>query len=78
MYKNYQLSKGNEVDIFGLSSINLNNEQVKDMLTNIPIWVKTSKIPVLEIADTSNERGFWSLWEVSINESDQNRKIFPL
>ncbi|MEG3067140.1 MAG: C-terminal helicase domain-containing protein [Syntrophaceticus schinkii] len=54
MYKNYQLSKGNEVDIFGLSSINLNNEQVKDMLTNIPIWVKTSKIPVLEIADTSN------------------------
>ncbi len=77
MYKNYQLSKGNEVDIFGLSSINLNNEQVKDMLTNIPIWVKTSKIPVLEIADTSNERGFWSLWEVSINESDQNRKIFP-
>ena len=77
MYKNYQLSKGNEVDIYALSSINLNSEQVKDMLNSVPVWVKTSKIPVLEIADTSNEKGFWSLWEVSINESYQNRMIFP-
>ncbi|NSW92058.1 MAG: DEAD/DEAH box helicase family protein [Firmicutes bacterium] len=78
MYINYQLSKGNEVNVFELSSIDLNNERVKDMLRSVPVWVKTSKIPVLEIPGCSNEKGYWSLWEISINESSNNRQIFPL
>lgn len=78
MYTSYQLSKGKDVNLVELAMIDLNNQQIKSMLKNMPIWVKSHKVPVVELAEVSNEKGYWSLWEVSINESDTNKQIFPL
>ncbi|MBA1336321.1 MAG: Helicase, SNF2/RAD54 family [Firmicutes bacterium] len=78
MYSSFQLSQGKEVNMIELAMIDLNNQQVKSMLKNIPVWVKGHKVPALELAEVSNEKGYWSLWEVSINDSDTNKQIFPL
>lgn len=78
MYINYRLLEGNQVNLLETSFIDLNNEQVKDMLKNVPAWVKTIKVPVVEIPESSNEKGYWSLWEVGINEDSSSRQVFPL
>ena len=78
MYINYQFSKGYEANLIQDSFIDLNNEQVKKMLSEMPISVKVNRIPVLNVEGVNNERGYWSLWEVNINGSSKNRRIFPL
>lgn len=78
MYTSYQQAQGKEVDLIELALIDLNNQLVKSMLKNMPVWLKGHKVPALELAEVSNEKGYWSLWEVNINESDTDKQIFPL
>lgn len=78
MYSNYEAAQGNDVDLIQLSRIDLNNQQVIQMLKNMPVWAKGHKVPVLETTDVSNEKGYWSLWEVSINDKDTAKQIFPV
>ncbi len=78
MYSNFQLSQGKEVNLIELAMIDLNNQLVKGMLKNMPVWARGHKVPALELAGVSNEKGYWSLWDVSINDSDLNKQIFPL
>lgn len=77
MYINYQLSKDNPVDLPHRMVINLNNQEVKDILKTNKYWLESEKIPIMEVSGLNNERGFWSLWEVSIGKEDRIG-IFPM
>jgi len=56
----------------------LEDEFTKKMLEKIPYYVTNKKIPCISINKNKGERGYWSLWEVSLNNTEKNREIFPL
>ena len=81
MYINKMAAEGVEISIDMLDEnlISLNNEEIKNMIKNLPVYIKSSKIPILYLKDVSNEEGYWSLWEISINgDSEKFKHVFPV
>ncbi|WP_026486459.1 DEAD/DEAH box helicase [Caldanaerobius polysaccharolyticus] len=82
MYINKTLADGGEVNLFLLEDddfFSLSNEVIKRMLGDLPLYIKKDKVPALRIDNSSNEKGYWTLWEVSINENRPDYKqFFPL
>ncbi len=78
MYANYQFSKGQEVNILEREVIDFNNSKVQEILQRDEYWINSGKIPILNIAGITYERGYWSLWEIRVNENVKERAFFPL
>lgn len=75
MYKYKCLSIGEEVKL-DLNTINLFDERIKSLL-NIPEFSIRDKIPRVNLSNKF-EKGYWSLWEVNISDSERYCKVFPV
>lgn len=75
MYKYKCLSIGEEVKL-DLNTINLFDERIKSLL-NIPEFSIKDKIPRVNLSNKF-EKGYWSLWEVNISDSERYCKVFPV
>jgi len=53
MYINKMAAEGVEISIDMLDEnlISLNNEEIKNMIKNLPVYIKSSKIPILYLKD---------------------------
>lgn len=60
--------------------LTLEESKVRKIVMNLPRFVPGQPIPIIFIPEISNEvRGFWSIWQISVNSKDWNRrKILPL
>lgn len=58
-----------------LRGCDLNDERVRNLL-NLPEFAFSNKVPVVKAG--IRENGYWSLWEVSVNNSERYCKIFPI
>jgi SNF2 family DNA or RNA helicase len=75
MYKYKCLSIGEEIKL-DLNTINLFDERIKSLL-NIPEFSIKDKIPRVNLSNKF-EKGYWSLWEVNISDSERYCKVFPV
>ncbi|MEW6624168.1 MAG: helicase-related protein [Bacillota bacterium] len=78
MYKNYCLAKGQEVELFDTAGLDFNSKIIQEILRRNESWIYTNKIPVLKIEGLNYENGYWSLWEIGINDNEKERTYFPL
>ncbi|WP_352418697.1 helicase-related protein [Proteiniborus sp.] len=76
MLNSYNLWKNGKMIL--LHNININDEEVIMHLNQDNYWSKEEKIPSITIKDLPNEKGYFSLWELSINDDLQSRKILPI
>jgi superfamily II DNA/RNA helicase len=78
MYLNYLKWKKKDTpkDIF--TRLDLNNPEIKEIITSEILWPFIKRVPTLNLPDLPNEKGFWSLWEITIGDETADRRIFPL
>ena len=72
----YNLWKKEE--FFTGSNLSINDIEISKHLNQDNYWAKGEKIPLIFIEDFPNEKGYFSLWELSINDDLQSRKILPV
>ncbi|WP_200891843.1 DEAD/DEAH box helicase [Anaerocellum danielii] len=80
MYLYKEISLGNEADILNISeeTLSLENDKIKELL-NIPEYPISKRIPVVKLeSNTIYEKGYWSLWEVGIKNTQRYCKVFPV
>lgn len=61
----------------GTKVITLNDEDVRMMMRELPIYPQGQAVPKIRIEGLSNEEGYWSLWQIMLNDSNRDVKIFP-
>lgn len=76
MYVNYQLSIGNAIRL-DEGYYDLKDDKIKGLLNISEFPIKKS-IPKVNFKNKLNEKGFWSLWEININEDERFCSIFPI
>ncbi|WP_162523516.1 helicase-related protein [Calorimonas adulescens] len=61
----------------GANAITLNHEYVKKMIQELPVYPEGQAVPKIKIDGLANEEGYWSLWQITLNDSPNDVKIFP-
>lgn len=72
----YNLWKFNKTVL--LNNININDEEVIKHLEQEIYWSKGERVPLISIKNFPNEKGYFSLWELTINDDRQSRRIIPI
>ena len=67
-----------EGKLFSNENISINHEEVVKHLNQENYWTKGQKITSVCIEDFPNEKGYFFLWELSINDDLHSRKILPM
>ncbi|HHV38841.1 MAG TPA: DEAD/DEAH box helicase [Tepidimicrobium sp.] len=87
--KNFELEKSlfnmcnfyslwKEEKFFTGGNISIDDEDIAIHLDQQNYWTKEQKIPSIFIKDFPNERGYFFLWELSINDDPHSRRILPI
>jgi len=76
MLNAYSLWKYNKLNIF--DNVNINDEEVIKHLNQEMYWSIDENVPLICIKDFPNEIGYFSLWELSINDDLHTRRILPI
>lgn len=76
MLNSYNLWKEEKVKL--LDNISINDKEITRHLNQDSYWSTDDRIPIVTIQDLPNEKGYFSLWELSINNDLQSRKIIPI
>ena len=77
MCNSYSLWK--EGKFFVGENIDINDEEISRHLNQENCWSRSQKIPSVYIKDFPNEKGYFSLWELSINDDlYHNRRVIPI
>lgn len=76
MCNSYSLWRENK--LFIGSNIAIDNEEITKHLEQENYWSLQQKIPSMFIKDFPNEKGYFILWELSINEDLHSKKILPI
>ena len=76
MLNSYSLWKYNKFAL--VDNININDDEVVKHLSQEIYWSKDERIPSILINDFPNEKGYFSLWELSINDDLHSRRILPI
>ncbi|NMA95025.1 MAG: DEAD/DEAH box helicase family protein [Clostridiales bacterium] len=72
----YSLWKGYNSNL--TDELSLENEEIVKHLDQELKWSKGEGIPRIDIYDFPNERGYFSLWELTINKDAHSRRILPM
>lgn len=64
--------------LFLKDKININDEEVSRHLKQDNYWTKGEKIPRIFIKNFPNEKGYFCLWEMTINDDIYSRRILPI
>ncbi|MGD9567044.1 MAG: DEAD/DEAH box helicase [Sedimentibacter sp.] len=64
--------------LFLSENISINDEEIVKHLNQENYWTKGQKIAQVFINDFPNEKGYFLLWELSINDDLHSRKILPM
>lgn len=64
--------------LFLSENISINDEEVVKHLNQESYWTREQSIPSVFIKDFPNEKGYFFLWELSINDDLHSRKILPV
>lgn len=72
----YSLWKGYNPSL--VNELSLENEEIVKHLEQELKWSKGEGIPRIDIYDFPNERGYFSLWELTINNDVHSRRILPM
>ena len=67
-----------EGKLYSNENISINHEEVVKHLNQENYWTKGQKITSVCIEDFPNEKGYFFLWELSINDDLHSRKILPM
>ena len=67
-----------EGKLFLGENININDEEVVKHLEQENHWSRGERIPSVFIKDFPNEKGYFCLWEMSINDDLHSRRILPI
>lgn len=59
-------------------NLNINDEKIAKHLDQENHWSRGEKIPTIFIEDFPNEKGYFCLWELSINDDLHSRRILPI
>ncbi|WP_195245439.1 DEAD/DEAH box helicase [Clostridium celatum] len=59
-------------------NLSINDDEIVKHLNKEFIFDKREAIPCIKIKDFPNEKGYFMLWELSINEENQSKKIIPI
>lgn len=76
MLNSYNFWKYNDLTI--MDNININDEEVTRHLDQERYWSKDEIVPSILIKDFPNEKGYFSLWELSINDDLYCKRILPI
>lgn len=60
------------------NNITMDSEEVKKHLEQENYWSLQQKVPSIFIEDFPNEKGYFILWELSINDNLHSKKILPI
>jgi len=77
MYLNYKAWKGENVRL-ELLDIDLNNQKISEIIKGDFYWDKADGAVVINLPDLPNEKGYWSLWELSLGPDIKNKCIVPV
>ncbi len=64
--------------LFLSENISINDVEVVKHLNQESYWTREQSIPSVFIKDFPNEKGYFFLWELSINDDLHSRKILPV
>lgn len=56
----------------------LNHPEVKKIVEEDHYWTELDAVPIINLPDLPNEKGYWSLWELSLSDDRQDKLIFPV
>ncbi len=76
MLKNYDDWKGSKRITYDL--LNLKDKEVEKHLIQDHEWHSDEPLPVINIHDYPNEPGYFSLWELAINDDEKSTRIIPI
>lgn len=60
------------------SNLSINDEEIVKHLKKEFIWNSEELVPCIEIKDFPNEKGYFMLWELSINDDKHCKKVIPV
>lgn len=61
-----------------ISTLSINDSEIIQHLNREFIFNNNEKIPSIKIVDFPNEEGYFMLWELSINDDKQSKRIIPM
>lgn len=65
-------------EILPISNLSINDAEIIQHLNREFIFNSNEKIPSIQIEDFPNEEGYFMLWELSINDDKQSKRIIPM
>lgn len=78
MYFNYNQWKNDNANMLDDFYIDLNNPKIKHIIDQELIWSLEDGAIIINLPDLPNEKGFWSLWELSLGKDAQDKRIIAL
>lgn len=78
MYTNYKDWKNESIDSLEELILNLGNKEVNRVIEQQPYWQKDNGAVIINIPGLPNEKGYWSVWELSIGSDGRDRRIIPI
>ena len=66
-----------DADWPGATPISLEDEKVRGLTNNLPVFAPGQPIPTIQVPDVSDKiSGFWSLWRISLHTADGREQRF--
>ncbi|NSW90672.1 MAG: DEAD/DEAH box helicase [Firmicutes bacterium] len=78
MYVNYKEWKNKSIENIDQLMIDLNHEEIKTLVNQVLHWDKSDGAVIINIPDLPNEKGYRSIWELSISSDVQDKRIIPV
>lgn len=78
MLSAYYAWKHIDVDLLYDLELNVSDQRIQDLLAARQVWHPKQGIPKLSIQGLNTENGFWSLWEVSLSDDTEDKRIVSI
>ena len=77
MYLNYKAWKRENVRLEQLD-VDVYGQEISEIIKEELYWDKTDGAVAVNLPGLPNEKGYWSLWELSLNSDIKNKYIVPI
>ena len=78
MYINYKSYRNEAIENIEQLFVDFGNEEVNQIISQELKWEKTEGAVIINLPDLPNEKGYWSLWELSLGNATDEKIVLPL
>lgn len=78
MLSQYRYWKGLDTDSIFDAQISVSDPLIQTLLKNEFVWHQKDGVPVFEVSGVNTEDGTWSLWRISLGDSDEDQRMVSM